>query len=272
MREFIYPRFELGKELTKEQIDFFEEWGFIHFKNFISVETVAQIHQAMNEVQAKWILEEKVLINGVPIKYGFDIDGSKIVQRFAFSSLFSPLLHEFLKDVRFKFLFPLLGKKVANPRVGEYEKDGLVINHYINGEFSKLSQMGWHTDSLRDVFYGKKIMPMLNVGIHLDNCSPANGGLRLIPSTHKQTLRKLLFRKKYFLDHEPDEEEIGLTVDAGDLTVHDGRLWHRVALSELTGEISRRRVMYVPFITGKFKPRNENSKPRLYQRFMHLLK
>jgi ectoine hydroxylase-related dioxygenase (phytanoyl-CoA dioxygenase family) len=272
MREFSYPRFELGSELTKEQIEFFEKWGFIHFKNFINKDLVSQIHEAMNDISKKWVAEGKEMINGVPIKYGADIDGSKIVQRYAFSSLFSPVLHNLLKDTRFKSLFPLLGKKVSNPRVGEYEKDGLVINHYINSEHSKFSQMGWHTDSLRDVFYGKKIMPMLNVGVHLDDCSPANGGLRLIPSSHKQSLRQLLFRKKYFLDYEPDPEEIGFTVEAGDLTVHDGRLWHRVALSTISGEKSRRRVMYVPFITGKFKPRNENSKPRLYQRFMHLLK
>lgn len=272
MKDFKYPRFELGSELTQEQQDFFEKWGFIHFKNFISREHVGQIHQAMKEIQTKWISENREMVNGVPIKFGCDIDGSKIVQRFAFSSLFSTVLHDLLKDTRFVGLFPLLGKKVTNPRVGEYEKDGLVINHYINSEYSKFSQMGWHTDSLRDVFYGKKIMPMLNVGIHLDDCSPANGGLRLIPCTHKQSLRKLLFRKKYFLDHEPDEDEIGFTVDAGDLTVHDGRLWHRVALSSIMGEKSRRRVMYVPFITGKFKPRNEKSSPRLYQRFMHILK
>ena len=272
MREFSYPKFDLGEKLTKEQIDFFEEWGFLHFKGFIPKEKADELITASQDVQKKWVNDNIESVNGVPIKFGVDSDGSKIVQRFAFSSLYSPVLHEFLKDERFKSLFPLLGKKASNCRVGEYEKDGLVINHYINTENSKFSQMGWHTDSLRDVFYGKKIMPMLNVGVHLDNCSPANGGLRLIPGTHKQTLRQLLFRKKYFLDYEPDAEEIGLTVNAGDLTVHDGRLWHRVALSTLTGEISRRRVMYVPFITGKFKPRNEKSKPRLYQRFMHLLK
>jgi len=37
--------------------------------------------------------------------------------------------------------------------------------------------MGWHTNALRDVFLGRKIMPMLNVGIHLDDQEPCNGGL-----------------------------------------------------------------------------------------------
>ncbi len=115
-------------------------------------------------------------------------------------------------------------------------------------------------------------MPMLNVGIHLDDSSPANGGLRLIPGTHNQSLWGLLFRKKYFIDNKPDKEEVGLTVKAGDLTVHDGRLWHRVAQSPLKGEVSRRRVMYIPLITGEYKPKTEESPTPLYQKFSSLVK
>jgi ectoine hydroxylase-related dioxygenase (phytanoyl-CoA dioxygenase family) len=113
-------------------------------------------------------------------------------------------------------------------------------------------------------------MPMLNVGIHLDNSSTDNGGLRLIPGTHNKGIGTMLFKKVYFISHKPDKKEIGLNVEAGDLTVHDGRLWHRVARSPFTGEKSRRRVMYVPIITGKFVPRDQHSKPLLYQRLMSM--
>ena len=82
------------------------------------------------------------------------MDGSPIVQRFAFASHHSPVLHEFLQDPRFQALFPLL--EAPGGRVGEDEKDGLVINHYVNVTGSEFSQMGWHTDSLRDVFYGQE--------------------------------------------------------------------------------------------------------------------
>jgi len=78
------------------------------------------------------------------------------------------------------------------------KKDGLVINNYINTPHSSFTQMGWHTDSPRDLFLGQKIMPMLNVGIHLDTCLFENGGLRVIPGTHKQNTFKLLFAKKIF--------------------------------------------------------------------------
>jgi ectoine hydroxylase-related dioxygenase (phytanoyl-CoA dioxygenase family) len=271
VREFNYPIFTLGNTLTQEQIEIFEEHGFLHFRNFINPDAVAQIIRAMNEIQAKWIANNVEKVNGVPIKYGFDADGSKIVQRFAFASQHNPVLHEFLQDERFKALFPLL-KTPVGARVGENEKDGLVINHYINTDKSEFTQMGWHTDAPRDIFLGKKIGPMLNVGLHIDACPPTKGGLRLIPGTHKQGFFGLFFRKKYFVDNNPDPLEIALNSQPGDLTVHDGRLWHRVAQAEIKGEESRRRVMYIPIIDGEYNPKNENSPTPFYQKFMKSFK
>jgi ectoine hydroxylase-related dioxygenase (phytanoyl-CoA dioxygenase family) len=264
-----YPEFNLGESLTKEQIDFFEKNGFIHFKNFISKEMVDILLRDAEKIQDEWVSQGYKMINGVPIKYGTDITGKTIVQRFAFLNQHSTVFADLLKDTRLKALFSLIGTEDC--RIGETEKDGLVFNHYINTEESNYTQLGWHTDALRDVFQGQKILPMLNVGIHMDTSTTDNGGLRLIPGTHNQGLRTLLFKKFYFISHKPDKSEIGLNVEPGDLTVHDGRLWHRVARSPFVGEKSRRRVMYIPIITGKFKPRTENSKPLFYQRFAGLL-
>ncbi len=265
----LYPEFTLGESLAKEQIDFFEKNGFIHFKNFISKEMVDILLRDAEKIQDEWVSQGYKMINGVPIKYGTDITGKTIVQRFAFLNQHSTVFADLLKDTRLKALFSLIGTEDC--RIGETEKDGLVFNHYINTEESNYTQLGWHTDALRDVFQGQKILPMLNVGIHMDTSTTDNGGLRLIPGTHNQGLRTLLFKKFYFISHKPDKSEIGLNVEPGDLTVHDGRLWHRVARSPFVGEKSRRRVMYIPIITGKFKPRTENSKPLFYQRFASLL-
>ena len=264
-----YREFTLGESLTNEQVEFFEKNGFIHFKNFISKEMVEILLRDAEKIQDEWVSQGYKMINGVPIKYGTDITGKTIVQRFAFLNQHSTVFADLLKDTRLKALFSLIGTEDC--RIGETEKDGLVFNHYINTEESNYSQLGWHTDALRDVFQGQKILPMLNVGIHMDTSTTDNGGLRLIPGTHNQGLRTLLFKKFYFISHKPDKSEIGLNVEPGDLTVHDGRLWHRVARSPFVGEKSRRRVMYIPIITGKFKPRTENSKPLFYQRFAGLL-
>ena len=272
MKKDSHPSFTLGNELTKEQLDFFEENGFIHFKDFVSKEVVEKIIQESKRVEKQWIEENREKVNGVPIKFGTDLDGSKIVQRFTFLSQFSEYLHELLKDPRFTTLFPLIGEDYKNARIGENEKDGMLLNHYVNSEHSNFKRLGWHTDSLRDIFYGKKIMPMLNVGLHLSDAKEGLGGLKIIPGSHNKGLFNMLFRKKYFLDHKPDKDEITMQTKAGDLTIHDGRIWHRVAQSTITGEASRRRVIYIPFICGEYAPKDENSKTVIYQKFTSLIK
>lgn len=264
-----YQTFQFTGTLTQEQIDFFNANGFIHFKRFFNEHAVDAIVKASKEVEAKWLAANVQKVNGVPIKYGTDLDGSAIVQRFAFINQHHPVLHELSLDPRLQSLLPLVGD---GARLGTEEKDGMVFNHYVNGPLSKFTQMGWHTDGLRDVFQGAKLNPMLNVGIHLSTLRKENGGLRILPGTHKQNLYQLLFRKKYFISHDTDPSELAVLPEAGDLTIHDGRLWHRVAKSSVIGESSRRRVIYIPIIAGKFAPKDENSPTLFYQRFSGLVK
>lgn len=259
----------LGVALTSEQMQFFKKNGIIHIPGFIDPGTVKDLLKACEEVQAKWIAEDVKLVNGVPVKWGADVDGARIVQRFAFANQHSPVLAEFLKDPRFNVLLGLVG---PDARLGIDEKDGLVVNHYVNTESSKFTRMGWHTDSIRDLFLGKRILPMLNVGIHLDDQDPRNGGLRLLPGSHEQSYWNMLFRKTYYLSHEADPSEVAFDLKAGDLTVHDGRCWHRVERSTLVGEASRRRVMYIPIIAGSYSPKKADSPTPLYHRFSHLAK
>jgi len=247
----------------------FNENGFLHFRSFLNPGAVAELWKAIEEVQAKWIAEDIKVVNGTPIKWGHDVDGSPIVHRFSFASQFHPVLHELLQDPRLKPLLDLAG---PNARLGIDEKDGMVVNHYINHDESNFTQMGWHTDVVRDLFLAGKVLPMVNVGFHLDDQEPRNGGLRLLPGTHHQSLFNILFRKKQFLDTRPDPREVAFDIKAGDLTLHDGRLWHRVERSQLTGAASRRRVIYVPIIIGEYQPKHANSKTPFYHRFQRLVK
>jgi len=256
--------FKLGDSLTQEQLDFFDKNGVIVFRNFLTPEQVKSCLDELKRLENLWLSEGKEKVNGIPLKFGKDENGNKIIQRLCFTSLYSSFLHEVLSAPKLQALMPLLGNYEG--RIGESEKDGLVINNYVNAPNSTFVQMGWHTDSPRDLFLGQKIMPMLNVGIHLDTCLFENGGLRVIPGTHKQSMLKLLFGKKYFVDNNDDKNQVGFDIFSGDLSVHDGRLWHRVKQSKLTGEASRRRVMYIPFITGKYKPKNDKSKTPFYHR------
>ena len=158
--------FELGDAVSEEQLAFFKEHGVIVFRNFLSKDKVATYIAEQQRLEAQWIAEKKEKVNGIPLKFGKDDKGNTTIQRLCFSSLHSQPLQQLLADQRLQaltaFLHPYEG------RVAENEKDGLVINNYINTPNSTFTQMGWHTDSPRDLFMGQKIMPMLNVGIHLD--------------------------------------------------------------------------------------------------------
>lgn len=262
--------FSLDESLSTEQINYFHQNGFIHFQNFISKETLQSILKEVNAVQQYLISNNYEKVNGVPLKFGQDTDGSLIIQRIAFASQYSKVLSDFLKDSRFTSILQLLNPYKG--RIGEFEKDGLVVNHYVNTATSAFNQLGWHTDSPRDLFLGSRILPMLNVGLHLDDCAFENGGLRVLAGTHKQSIFRLLFRKKYFIDNKPDKNEIGFDIQAGDLTIHDGRLWHRVQQSPFEGEASRRRVMYIPIITGAYEPKNAESTTPFYHKLARLKK
>ncbi len=266
---FEYKTFTFGSELTQEQKEYFAKYGVIHFKKFIEPETALLFISELEKIEKKWLEEGIEKVNGTPLKFGKNEKGEPMIQRMCFTNKYSSVLNEFLHDPRFNLILQFLAPYEG--RVGEDEKDGLVFNHYINQPNSKFSQMGWHTDSPRDLFLGQKIHPMLNVGIHLDDCPSSNGGLRVLPGTQNQGVLKLLFGKKQFIDHKPDPREAAFEIERGDLTIHDGRLWHRVEVSPNFGEKSRRRVMYVPVITGKYMPKSANSKTPFYHRFSKVI-
>ena len=258
-----YPVFIFNGAITPEQLCFFKTNGLIHFKHFITPDEVSALREEITAINSHFIANNITKVNGVPIKFGKDEKGNTMVQRFAFASLFSQKIHALLQQDAFTTLNGFLSE---NARIGINEKDGVVINHYINNPGSSFSEMGWHTDSLRDLFYGTKIKPMLNVGVHLDD-TKHNGSLKVLAGTHTQNLWQTLFRKRYFLDKSADKNELSIEVEAGDLTIHDGRIWHRMERSTKTGPATRRRVMYFPIITGEYKPKNENSPTPFYQRF-----
>jgi len=263
-------RVSLNDVLTPEQAAFFDKNGYIQLKRFVDPARVRLFLQELARVEEHWIAENVDKINGTPIKYGRDENGRLIVQRFAFASLFSSTLQDFLQDERLQALTQLL--QPYEGRIGEEEKDGLVVNHYVRTPESNFSRMGWHTDSPRDLFLGQRIRPMLNVGLHLDDCPQTNGGLRVLPGTHKQHPLLTLFRKRQFVDHRPDPREVGFDIEAGDLTIHNGSLWHRVEQSPYLGAQSRRRVMYIPLITGEYQPKHAGSKTPFYHRLGKLIK
>ncbi|MGH7785688.1 MAG: phytanoyl-CoA dioxygenase family protein [Candidatus Binatia bacterium] len=256
-------RFTLGPAITPEQRAFLDRHGFVLFAGVATPAEVEMIGREIEAVERRWLSEGRTRVFGIPLFVGRDHENRPFIQRLAFTSMFSEPLKDFVHDARFAPIRELIG---AGARVGDAEKDGVVVNRYLNVPGSVHPRLGWHTDGLRDLFYGRMPQQMLNIGLHLDRCRAENGGLRLLPGTHNQGFLSMCFRKPYFVAHKPDPDEICVETEPGDLTVHDGRLWHRVARSNLTGAASLRRSMYLPYLTGPYEPKSDESTTPAYHK------
>lgn len=255
------PDFRLGDRLTPEHIDFFETYGFIRFKQFLPRERAQELYQALQELTYELVKKGSDMINGVPLIKGQRDDGSPYFGRIPFASLQHPEFAKFLRDPRFQAIIDDLA---PGSRLGEDERDGLVVNRFRNEPGAKYKNLGWHTDSLRDIAYFEKPRRYLNVGFSITDSPMRVGGLRLLPCTHNQSVASMLTTKIHFFEMEPDPNELAVETEAGDLTIHDGRLWHRTALAEVTGDASERCVTYLPIMDGPIIRKHEKSSTPFY--------
>ncbi len=262
-------KFTLEDTITEEQARFMDVHGFLHFKQVLTPDEVKTINDEADRIEREWLDEGRRSVFGIPLFIGDDAERGHRIQRLCFTSVFSPSISEIVRDGRFRPLLSLVGD---DARVGEREKDGVVINTNINQPGSAYPRLGWHTDGLRDLFYLRMPQQMLNFGLHLTDCPKENGGLRLIPGTHKQGFWSMAFGKAHFVDHRVDKNEIAVETQAGDMTVHDGRLWHRVQQSPHVGAASFRRTMYVPYQTGPYEPKSDQSRTPAYHHFGRALR
>lgn len=262
------PDFHLEDRLTSTHIDFFETYGFIRFKRFATREKARQLYDAFNQLTADLVAKGTDMINGVPLIKGTRDDGTPFYGRIPFVSLQREEFREFLRDPRFRAIVDDLA---PGSRIGEDERDGLVVNRFRNEPGAKYKNLGWHTDSLRDLAYFEKPRRYLNVGFSITDSPMRVGGLRVLPCTHNQSISSMLTTKIHFFDMTPDPNELAIETEAGDLTIHDGRIWHRTALAEVTGDASERCVTYLPIMDGPLKRKTSESSTPFYFHLKKLL-
>ncbi|MEL6346352.1 MAG: phytanoyl-CoA dioxygenase family protein [Myxococcota bacterium] len=261
-------RFMLRDRVTPVQRAFLHHFGFLLFDRVLQALEVERFLAEIDRIQAHLLQTQQKWIFGVPIWFGQDPDGQPYVQRLAFANVFSADIEALIQDDRFEPVRQLIG---ADARIGYREKDGVVVNRYLNHPGSLRGGAAWHTDGLRDLFYNARMPdPQLNVGLHLSRIRPStDGGLRILPGTHQQGVRNMLFGKATWLDNRPDAREVAIETWPGDLTVHDGRAWHRVQPSSRQGWESQRVSVYVPYLTDEYQPKGPSTRPMMYMRLFH---
>ena len=165
-------RFTLGDSITNVQRRFLEKHGYLVFANVAKPDEIAMIASELDRIEKDWIAEKRKEVYGIPLFWGKN-EKRPFLQRFPFTSVFSEKIHAFVRDDRFAPIRDLVG---SGARIGDREKDGVVVNRYINMPGSAYPKLGWHTDGVRDLFYLRVPKPMLNIGLHLDECPKENGG------------------------------------------------------------------------------------------------
>ena len=242
------------KTLSKEQEAFFSEKGFVHLPGFFSETEIKTCLNEISRIQQELISTNASSVNGIPIYWGNSEQFGRFIHRMPFLSTFSAPISCLINSKKVRSLTKLLS---GHSRLGEFEKDGLVLNQYSYVKTSKFKGMGWHTDCMRDLFYFRKTYPMLNIGIHLTNTTQQMGSLRVLPGTHKQNLWSLFTKKLYYLNNSDDKDEVEIITAKGDLTIHHGHIWHRVKPPVVSNDnLSMRKVMYIPVICDPIQIKN----------------
>ena len=82
----------LSSELTQDQMDFFDQFGFLHFTNVATEDEVDRIIAEMKKMEQRFITEDRDTVLGVPIQWGEDEAGNRYVNRFAYASKYSNVI------------------------------------------------------------------------------------------------------------------------------------------------------------------------------------
>ncbi len=176
------PDFELGPALTEEQLRYLDEHGLLRFRSALSPEELRLCREELERLAAAFLEEDRRTVLGIPLLFGED-QSTRFVSRMAFASHYSPTLATLLRSQRFEPIRALMG---SGARLMETERFGTYANDLRGPDCA--SSMGWHTDGVKELFRLRWPSRNLQVCLHLDDQTPAMGGVRVLAGTHEQGL------------------------------------------------------------------------------------
>ena len=203
---------------TRQQLDTFNNDGYLVVEDALSPEMVQRLTQAVDRI-------------GDEERERKDLDPHQLLDKFRVvieDDIFLELL-DWPKT--FPLVWDILGWNIQ-----------LYISHLIiyppEREKVELGTGGWHQDGGRPVREMERPQPRLSLKISYwlsDVASPSNGAMQIIPGSHK--LEAL--PPSSDLD---DENVLDLCVKAGTAVLFDRRMWHRRGLN--TSSTSRKVLFF----------------------------
>ena len=232
--------------LTKEQVNFFNTFGYIVTKNSLSPSETTDVSNTFDEIFANHTCKT---CTGSP----FDADERHYVVGFYERS---PLLIELAQDDR---IYGVLSQ-LLSPGFTWIASDG---NLYCG-------DTAWHSDKRPEQNYKQ-----IKVAMYLDPVTPDTGCLRVIPGSHEQPFNDILREKLLANDSNPIEEmpkesfglsgsEIpcaNLVSEPGDIVFFRQEIMH----ASFGGKTGRRM-----FATGVFdRPKTDQQKNSVKSLYLH---
>ncbi len=208
--------------ISAEDVRFFHENGFLHLKNVVSPKELASLRAFEEKVSAA---AEADLMPSSKYRYATDPEsGQRVMYRIngaetfggAFLNLYGSPTHFRIAEALFGPDFLPFGAAVVVKRPGYGPS------------------IPWHRDPS-----GWKVTPGINIGVYLDDSTPENGMLYVVPGSHKATnldVQQLIEEHGF---HIPGAIPVPAT--AGDLVIHNEHVLHG---SRVVRAQSTRRVIY----------------------------
>ena len=131
--------FELGPSLTEAQTDFLDTYGFVHFRGVASHDEVARLTEEHERICDGHVAEGRKSVYGVPIFYGRDEAGDTLLNRSPFSSVYSEVIRDFVRDERFEPIRRLNGLTRHKTMLAEWAR-AHSANRAHSAEFAPIRQ------------------------------------------------------------------------------------------------------------------------------------
>ena len=198
---------------SKEQLDFFDEWGYLVIDNALSEEQVEKMTVAIDRVDATERAAHGLKLHQTMANFRTIVE----------DGLFLDLLDN---DKVFPLAWDTLGWNIQH-----------YISHLIvyppEAEGSEINLGGWHQDGGRPVLEMERPHPRLSYKVSFwfsDTRVPNSGAMRIIPGSHRFDEKPL---------QETFDQPLHVEVAPGTAVLFDRRLWHArgVNTSDVTSKV-----------------------------------
>lgn len=213
--------------LSHEQQTFFSQNGYLVLPGFAGMERIAamlaRVHADVAAAVAPLEYEADVDYPGSPASR--EAEGGRTIRRLLQARSRGPVFADWFAEPRvLEALTQLLG--------GEVVQAGAHHNCIMTKQPRYSSDTGWHQD-IR--YWNFELPELVSVWLALGREHPENGGLRVIPGTHRMGFSPERFDTRLFLVPERPEnaaliaQAVHVNLEPGDVLFFHARLFHEAS-------------------------------------------